>query len=463
MLTEEHIIEQIKCRCSPWYFLTRYVKTLDRERGEQAFPDFPYLKELVTHLQYDQRLVILKSRQMLVTWTAAAFALWEAIFPGNADILFLSKREGDALEAVRRIKFIVDRLPWYLTPERGENTKNVLEFPKRCSRLMALPTGPNIGRTFSPTGIIWDEMASTPYDDELFTSLQPALDGGGYFVGISTSHGPMTKHAELYQNADTMGFTRVALHYSLHPLKNEQWRLKAQRGMSEERWQMEQEMALQVVGNRVYPAFQKSTHMISDFTPDNSKRLYRSIDFGYRTPVVLWGQLHNGNLIIFSEWIGENATISEMVRAIIAMDEEYNLTEEHFEVTFCDPAGAAQTDQGISSVERLKVEYRAVTGFEMKIRYRPSSVLTGIDIVREKLKNAANEISLFVSDRCSRTIADFGRYVKKKGSEEPKKDGVSEHTMDALRYMVINIFQKPKPAKVGIMQPRVSGMNRQNI
>jgi len=145
------------------------------------------------------------------------------------------------------------------------------------------------------------------------------------------------------------------------------------------------------------------------------------------------------------------------------MDEEYNLTEEHFEVTFCDPAGAAQTDQGISSVERLKVEYRAVTGFEMKIRYRPSSVLTGIDIVREKLKNAANEISLFVSDRCSRTIADFGRYVKKKGSEEPKKDGVSEHTMDALRYMVINIFQKPKPAKVGIMQPRVSGMNRQNI
>ena len=460
MLNNEHITELVECRCDPWYFLTAYVKTFDRERGERPYPEYSYLRDFVRHLQYGQRLVILKSRQMMITWTAAAYALWEAIFVGNADILFLSKREDDALEAVRRLRFMIDRLPWYLKPEVGENTKNTIEFPGRCSRLMALPTSPHIGRTFSPTGIIWDEMASTPHDEEMFAALQPSLDGGGYFIGISTSQGPLTKHAELYQHAEEIGFTRIAIHYSLHPEKDEAWKKRARCGMSEERWQMEQEMSLESGGKRVYASFRRETHVIKGFTPDPVKRLIRSIDFGFRTPAVLWGQLDGSTIIIFAEWIGEYATISDMVEAITAVDSEFGFSEEHFEATFCDPAGAARTDQGISSVERLKAEYRTATGMDLKLSYRQSSVMAGIDLVREKLKNASGEISLLVSDRCQRTIADFGRYVKRDGTEEPKKDGLAEHAMDALRYMVVNLFQMQKPVKAGIMQPRVSGMSR---
>ncbi|MFC1730541.1 hypothetical protein ACFL6I_09405 [candidate division KSB1 bacterium] len=460
MLTPGDLIHMLKCRMDPWYFLRTFVMTQDRDSGEKQYPDYPYLRDLVGYFARDQRLVVLKSRQMLVTWTAVAFALWEAVFKGNADILFISKREDDAREAIRRLKYILERLPEHMGPALGENTKYVVEFPGRNSRLMALPTHPNIGRTYSPTRIIWDEMASTPFDEEIFAALQPSLDGGGYFMGISTSQGPFTKHAHLFMNAEALGFSPVTVHYAEHPLKDSEWSRLARRGMSDQQWQMEQEMSLEIGGNRVYSAFQRQTHVISHDTFDRTKLVYRSIDFGYRTPVVLWAQSWKGDVVIIREWIGENETISDMVRAIIDTDYGLGIEENDVTQTFCDPAGAAQTDQGISSLERLKKEYFEKTGVELKVSYRRSSVMAGIDLVREKLRNAAGEIHLRVSAYCPRTITDFGRYVKKNGSEEPKKDGIAEHTMDAVRYLVIHLFQCEKRSGARIVKPRLESVCR---
>ncbi len=460
MISADDIDEIMKCVISPWYFMVNYVKTFEREKGEVCFPKYYYLKQLLYDLLSERRLVILKSRQMLVTWTSVAFCLWEAVFRGDTDILFISKREDDSKEAIRRMKFIFDRLPESFKPRIGENTKYVIEFPGRNSRLMALPTHPNIGRTFAPTRIIWDEMACTPYDREIYGSLQPSLDGGGFFVGISTSQGPLTKHAELYMNAGTMGFVKREIHYSRHPLKDKSWSANARKGMSDEQWNMEQEMSLSIGGKRVYATFQQQTHVISSYQPLKGSHIYRTIDFGYHTPVVLWGQVCSGKLTVFAEWVGEDATISEMVNAIIDKDDHLGLSEDNISMTFCDPAGEAQTDHGISSVDRLKTEYYSNTGSEIKIKFRRSSLMAGVDIVREKLKNAAGEIKLFVDSSCSRTIADFGRYIKKKDSEEPKKDGVSDHTMDALRYLAVNLFQRHSHSDRKIINPRITGITR---
>jgi len=453
-------LQIIRCRQDPWYFLTKFVRTLDRDSGERRFPDYAYLRNLISYFHTEQRLVILKSRQMMVTWSAVAFALWEALFRGSADVMFLSKREDDAREAVRRLRFIYERLPEYMRPKIGENTKFVLEFPDINSRLMALPTHPHIGRTFSPTRIIWDEMASTPYDEEIFAALQPSLDGGGYFMGISTSQGPLTKHADLYVNAKSYRFTALPVHYSMHPMKDEEWYDDARRGMSDRQWEMEQEMSLDLGGDRVYESFEKQKHVIGNYALDRTRQVYRTIDFGYHTPVVLWAGVDRGEVVIFREWIGEDETISDMVRAIADTDRDCGLTENDITMTFCDPAGAAKTDTGISSVERLRTEFFESTGTDLKITYRKSSIMAGVDLVRERLRNAAGEIRLRVCSSCPRTIADFGRYVRKAGSEEPKKDGVADHTMDAVRYLIVNLFQKNQPGGTGSPRPRIQSYSR---
>lgn len=453
-LRKEHFIELIKCRENPYVFFCKYLYTVERKKGKMKFPEYPYLKKLVDVLKKERLVVILKSRQMLISWTVTAFVVWDMLFNRNSDNLFISKRKDEAIELLRRAKYIFDNLPEWMKPEIGVNTKSVFELKEKNSRIISLPATPDIGRTYSPNRVFADEMAFIPHDREIFSSLQPALDGGGAFIGVSTSNGPNTKHAELLLGVPENGWKRIDIHYALNPEKNETWKKEAKKGISEEDWKREQEMDLYSCGNLVYEIFNESDHIIY-YSICETMRTFRGIDFGYHTPVVLWGQLTSDDkLIIFDEWVGDNNTTEEMIEAIKMIDKKHGIDEENVEMTYCDPAGSAKNDEGISPVEKLKEA-------GIKVNFRSSGVLAGVNLVREKLRSADGRISLLVSKNCERLISDFRGYRKKEKSDEPKKDGITDHTMDALRYMVINIFQKRKIDPAFLLKPKVSGIDRE--
>ncbi|MFC1724668.1 hypothetical protein ACFL4T_03505 [candidate division KSB1 bacterium] len=451
-LQNDELIALAYCKKIPWFFFLNFLFTLERQKGKTPFPDYEYLKKLVRIL--NRRLVLVfKSRQMLISWAVTAYIVWDMIFNGNSDNLFISKRKEDAMELLHRAKFIYDNLPVWMKIDPDVNTKSVIELRVRNSRIISMPATPDIGRTYSPSRIFADEMAFMPYDREIFSSLQPALDGGGAFIGVSTSNGPFTKHAELLLGAPGNGFERVDIHYSLHPEKGERWIAEAKKGMSPEDWKREQEMDLYSSGNLVYDSFNESNH-VKNIKYRQGLRTFRGIDFGYHTPVVLWGQLTaEDRLIIFDEWIGENNTTEEMIEAVKLVDSRNGINEENIEMTFCDPAGAAKNDEGISPVEKLK-------SAGIKVDYRSSGVAAGVNLMREKLKSADGRVSLLVSGSCKRLISDFRGYRKKEHSDEPKKDGTTDHTMDTLRYMVVNIFQKKRIDPVSLLKPKIFGIER---
>ena len=72
--------------------------------------------------------------------------------------------------------------------------------------------------------------------------------------------------------------------------------------------------------------------------------------------------------------------------------------------------------------------------------------------------DALGNVSLKVSSNCKRTISDFMHYSKRNNSEEPKKDNVSDHTMDALRYFFVNYFDSAHVTSIYIIPPRVEGI-----
>ncbi|MFC1562851.1 hypothetical protein ACFL4Z_02230 [candidate division KSB1 bacterium] len=442
-----------RCHDDPWFFMTEFVYTLERKEGLKKFPDYPYLKDFVTLIQDERLLIVLKSRQMLITWTVMAFIVWDCILFGSSDVLVISKREAEAKELIQRAKFIYNNLPETLKITIGYDNKNMLEFNHRKSRIISLPSSPDIGRSYAPKRIFWDEMAFTPFDEEVFQSLQPALDGGGSFIGVSSSNGMNTKHGQLCLNYKEQGFKKLALHYSMHPLKDENWLKEAKKGISIERWNQEQELSLETSGNRVYERFSAITHVI-DWHYEEALSVYRAIDFGYHTPVVLWLQVTvNDEVIVFNEWIGENNTISELFHHINIVDAKIGITEDDVEMTYCDPAGKAVTDKGISSVDYLEEN-------GIKLSYRSSSVCAGIALVREKLMDASGNVFLKISRNCKRTISDFMHYSKRNKSEEPKKDNVSDHTMDALRYFFVNYFDSAHVNSIITIPPKVIGIQR---
>lgn len=461
-MTQDQLRDLLLCSRDPWYFLTRHVKTLEPTRGVLDYPDFPYLKGLVEDELCHRYLLVPKSRQMMVTWTMIALFLWRAMFKQPGVYIFLSRNERCAEELLERAKFILQHLPSHLRPRLTTNNKSELEFGGLQSRLLSLPATPDGPRMYSPTAVFWDEMAFTPFDSQIWTALKPALSSGGSFVGVSSSGGALNLFAKLVQ-ADrhaerSEGYLSDAeasaadapqlfhihkIHYSQHPDRDEQWKKHESRGLSLNQWNREQEISFEHADDLVYSEFDPVVHILKEeFHPRREWELYRSIDFGYRKPFVLWLQkLPSGEYVVFSEWIGRDATTEAMHSAIAKTDMVFGLSESDFTWSSCDPAGAQAQDSGISPVD-----YLSRNG--MKLRYRTSRILSGVEQVKAALRDAAGKVSLFISPSCKKLILDIHRYRWNSTKDEPVKDGDTDHSLDALRYFFVNLesYEDKAPA-----------------
>ena len=453
----------LACAANPWHFFTEYVYTQDPKRGVCRYPDYDYLREFLRVMREQRMLLVPKSRQMMVTWSVVAYMLWLALFQRSGDYIFISRNERCAEELLDRARFILDHLPPWMQPKRVTNSSEEIAFAKIGSRILSLPASPNGPRMYSPTAVFWDEMAFTPFDEQIWTALKPALDSGGQFIGVSSSGGAMNLFARMATPIPRLppsdggrrqegGIYIHRIHYSVHPERNnDDWKRNAQSGLSLTKWEQEQEISFDSVDDLVYNEFTPQLHVLEcPPQPNPEFRLYRAIDFGYRHPYVLWIMIdQEGHVIPFDEWVGKDRTTEEMLQAIHAIDLSHGLREMDMEWTACDPAGAAVQDAGISPVDILRTR-------GIKLKYRSSKISPGIECVKQALRDARGRTTLYISPRCPQLIADFRRYKWDVRRDEPLKDGLSDHSMDALRYFFVNL---ESPDEM-LYTPRIAGMAR---
>lgn len=435
----------------PYQFLTSHIHTLDPVLGIAPYPDWHYLRRLVGALFHSRRILVVKSRQMMATWTSVALLLHRAIFDKPGVYLLLSKNERSARELLDRMRFMIAGLPDHFRHHVGTNSAEELEFDRRGVRILSLPATPDAPRMHSPAGVLWDEMAFTPDSEAIWAALKPALDSGGFFWGISSSGGPGNIFAHLAKNPSEHGLTTFWLHYSEHPHRDASWAEEARKGLSLERWAREYEISFEAAEDRVYPEFQQRTHVLLDawrYQPELP--VYRSVDFGFYHPVLFYFQkTPEDRIVLFDEWIGSRATVQDLIDAMRKKDAQHGFCEKQVEWTSCDPAGHSPGDSGVSPIERLK---RA----GCKIRAKSSRIEEGIDLVREMLREREGVPGLLVSPLAGRTIDDFHGYRLREDGLGPEKDNIHDHTMDALRYFIVNLMgTREKAVKV---RARVRGV-----
>ncbi|MBL7190380.1 hypothetical protein ISS30_01700 [bacterium] len=424
-------------------FLENWTVTSHPTEGIKRFPRYEYLFRLGNVLTQNRLILVPKSRQMMASWTLCAWCLFRAVKGGLH--LILSKNQFSADELLRRIKFIFDRLPGFLKLTTTVRSRSELEI-KGMGRIISLPATDDAPRMHSPTTVFWDEMAFTPHSDKIWAALKPALDSGGAFIGVSTPNGAEDVFARLCGEAPVNGFHLHKIHWREHPERGELWAAEARKGLSETEWRREYEISFEGSSDLVYPEFTGNNVLDAPVSWLPGQPVFRAADFGYRHPFILWiMEREDGSLIVFDEWAGEDATVEQMMSAVHNIDSKHGLSESRVVFTACDPAGAAVDSQGISPVERMK---RA--GF--KIRYRPSRILTGVEIVKSLLRDANGECKLFISPTLKILPRDFRRYRWRPDSSEPEKDGICDHSLDALRYFAVNYMYAPReriaPARV---------------
>lgn len=213
---------------------------------------------------------------------------------------------------------------------------------------------------------------------------------------------------------------------------------RARRDMDPRVFQQEYEASFVTFSGQVYSDFTRARHVPEDpilFVPGAEYAL--GMDFGWSAPsVVLFANIDGlDNVSVFAEYVRRETPISTIALAIRDMAPGFLPT-----LIACDPAGAAKSEaMGLDAISELRGVFgRDVVRF--KANY-PGVIQDGVSIIRKWLRND----KLRISRTCPHLIQalEMYRYPEPKDdvqSEQPLKDGISDHACDALRMLMAYRF-----------------------
>ena len=186
-----------KASQDPLYWITRFMWSLDVHDSDSPIKRFPaerpHIQAMTRLWQDNPLLVIVKSRQMMMTWLFCALALWDAMFHQGRLIMLQSKTEREAVGdefsgqgLLGRVKFMLRHCPSWLVPKWYPKGTQVI-FPEMNSTLWAVPQGAAIIRSYTSAGILSDEAAFQDEFEQSYAAATPTIRGGGWFVALSTA------------------------------------------------------------------------------------------------------------------------------------------------------------------------------------------------------------------------------------------------------------------------------------
>jgi hypothetical protein len=182
----EHAEDLKKCRESCEYFCRNYVFIYDATPPARwlLFDLWPAQVEIIEDLESNRMVVILKARQLGMSWVVLAYALWVMLFQPNSTVAIFSQRDDEAVELLdQRLKGMHERLPDWLRPLANADAKHQWAW-SNGSRAIAFPT--TGGRSYTGTLVIVDEADHIPDLARLMNAVEPLVDAGGQMVILST-------------------------------------------------------------------------------------------------------------------------------------------------------------------------------------------------------------------------------------------------------------------------------------
>jgi phage terminase large subunit len=202
-----------------------------------------------------------------------------------------------------------------------------------------------------------------------------------------------------------------------------------------------------VFAGLIYAEFQdKPPHVIDAFEIPTWWYRFVGIDHGKRNPAaVLWGAVSDeGRLVIYDEFYAPNHNVDEIVKVIKVKNEKSGREPVLYLI---DPT--TNQDRGSASKKTLYDEY--VEHGLYNLYPAQNQVEAGINRVSEflKIKDGRSRLQIFRS--CVNLRMEFQSYrykdLRRPGANEPEKPlKKNDHCMDALRYMVMWIYNSPKQA-----------------
>lgn len=235
-----------------------------------AFELWPHLVERATAWGAGSDDIVLKARQLGITWLAAAYARYVARRRG-AKVLVISKGQRDSYAFLDKVRFIDDHLPADLQQSRQVDNEGEMSW-LGGGAILALPATKEAGRGFTGSLVIIDEAAFHPWAAVNYKAYRPTVADGGQLLIVSTANGKGGFFYEQWGKAASKlsGYNAVFIPWHSRPDRDAAWYAREKenyQGLPAE-FQQEypatpEEAFVQLTG-LVYPQFSEARHVRPD-------------------------------------------------------------------------------------------------------------------------------------------------------------------------------------------------------
>jgi hypothetical protein len=295
-------------------FCDKFVIIYDQKaRLEVPMDLFEGQREVVPDLVKGAWLVLLKGRQLGLTWLLVAYVVWLITYRRRLTCIIVNQQKEYAQDFITRVKDTIDRLPPWLQKDITTNNKESIELKAAPNKILvrAIVGGQKAGRSMTVDLAILDEASRIPELDKTMTAIQPGVESaGGQIVALSSSAGPQGYFYESWRGSygddgellrpdgrGPNGFKPIFIHWSKRKGRTPEWYAREKEkldaispvAIKQEHPENPQE-AWEYAAGRIYPLFRRELNVgdIPDL-PLNAVR-YRAIDWGsVESPfVVLW-------------------------------------------------------------------------------------------------------------------------------------------------------------------------------
>lgn len=225
--TDEEISEILKCRKDIVYFAETYVY-LKTENGLKHIKLRPYQKRMLAAMQNNRWLIELASRQIGKTTTVAIFFAHFTIFNTDKTAAIIAQRDQIAAEVFRKVKSIIQYLPFFMKPGCLKFNRTSYAFDNGCNALFR-PASIDAMQGYTLDLIFWDEAAYVRNTQarEFWNNIYPTLSSmsNSRVIICSTPNG-RNLFWELWNNAieGKNYFATVRVDWWEVPGRDEEWK-----------------------------------------------------------------------------------------------------------------------------------------------------------------------------------------------------------------------------------------------
>ena len=323
------------------YYVSEYVHIEDKDAPEVVVPFrlWPAQVDALQSIHNNRLNIILKARQLGVTWLTLAYASWCLLCNPGWLVIALSRTEEEAKELVRRLAVIYRHMPALIREDGKDSdgwtgirfrvtalTIEVIYPDGKISTFKAFPSSSGAGRSFTANVLILDEWAFQQAAEQIWLSVYPTINRptGGKVIGLSTiERGTLFEQMVLDAIDGKNGFNLIFLPWDADPRRSLEWYEQTRKAMGDtimQEYPATIAEALTIPGGSFFPEFQRHIHIQPPQEDTEGYRRYVCIDYGLDMLSVHWVWVDTEyNARVYREYDAPDMTISDACQKILEL------------------------------------------------------------------------------------------------------------------------------------------------